>query len=193
MIKANRRPAMVILAGCFALSAVARVADPTSAFAVELPKMAAGIGNAETSKPSEAMPTDAELGGLLQALRERERQLDARQRRIGEKAKVIEAAEAKLRDQMSRLEAAEARLGALLRLADQAADQDVGKLVTAFQSMDGKKAGPIFENMDVAFAAGLISRMDGVDAAEILSVLSPEKAYAVTVHIAGQNARAPER
>ncbi|WP_340108171.1 hypothetical protein [Pikeienuella sp. HZG-20] len=190
---ANRRgrPAMLMLSGCFMLSAVMRVADPAIALAVEAPR--AGDSAAPQDAASSIGPTHSDLAALLATLRERETQLDAREERIAVKTRVIEASEAKLRDQMKRLEEAEARLGALLRVADGAADRDVGKLVAAFQAMDEKRAAPIFENMDVAFAAGLLSRMTDGPAAEILGALTPEKAYAITVQIAGQNARAPKK
>lgn len=185
-------PALGLVSGCLALSAFVRAADPSSAFAVEIPKLAATAA-AEAEAPVEApsVATQSDLGALLASLRERERQLDEREAKMEEKARIVEAAEAKLREQMARLESAEARLGELMRVADGAADRDIGKLVSAFQTMDGKRAGPIFENMDVAFAAGLLSRMEDEAAAAILGALSPEKAWAVTAHIAGQNARLP--
>lgn len=190
---ANRRgrPAMLMLSGCFMLSAALRAVDPAIAFALEAPRAA----SAKEDSPADVIdpgPTHSDLAALLAALRERERQLDEREERIAVKTKVIEAAEAKLRDQMKRLEEAESRLGALLRMADSAADKDIGKLVAAFETMSEKRAGPIFENMDVAFAAGLLSRMTDGPAAAILGALTPEKAYAITVFIASQNARAPK-
>lgn len=185
---------MLMLSGCFMLSAIARIADPASAFALELPRLGA---TSETepavTTASPAIANHSDLASLLATLREREAQLDEQGRKLATKAKVIEAAEAKLREQMARLEEAETRLGELLRFADSAADKDVEKLVAAFQSMDDKRAGPIFESMDVAFAAGLLTRMDNEPAAGILATVSPEKAYAITVHIAGQNATAPKK
>lgn len=184
------RPAMAMVSGCFMLSAALRAIDPAIALAVEAPRAAP----AEGVQPAaiDPGPTHSDLSALLATLRERERQLDEREERIAVKTKVIEAAEAKLRDQMTRLEEAESRLGALLRMADSAADKDVGKLVAAFETMPEKRAAPIFENMDVAFAAGLLSRMTDAPASAILGALTPEKAYAITVFIAGQNARAPK-
>lgn len=188
----RRPPAMALLAALFMSSAVIRAIDPAIAFAVEPPKTAttdeAGL---QSTTVSDEQLSYSELDTLLQTIRQREAQLNARENKVVEKERLIEAAEQKLRDQLSRLEQAETRLGALLQLADQAAEKDVGKLVAAFQTMDEKRAGPIFENMDVPFAAGLISRLDGIAAANILAVLTPEKAYAITVHIAGQNAQVP--
>lgn len=190
------RSAMLLLAGCFVLSAFARIAEPAIAYAVEAPGGSTdeipAAGTVEKADAGVAGPTHSDLAALLKALREREGQLDAREERIAIKAKVIEAAEERLRDQMARLEGAEARLSALLHIADGAAEKDVGKLVATFETMDDKRAAPIFETMDVVFASGLLSRMADGAAADILGALSPEKAYAITVQIAGQNARAPK-
>lgn len=184
----RRRPALIMISGCFVLSAVLRVANPAIAYALE-----AEHAPVSEEAPKEIPPEHSDLATLLATLREREKQLDEQEERMAVKAKVIEAAEAKLRDQMARLEEAEAKLGALLRVADNAADKDVDKLVSSFESMDKKKAGPIFESMDVSFAAGLLSRMTDRPRAEILGAVTPEKAYAITVFIAGQNAKAPKK
>lgn len=178
-----RRPAMLILAACFLVSAMSRLFDPGGALAYEVQKRNA-------SAPVQA-PANPDAASLLATLREREAQLDARALKIAEKARVIEAAEVRLRDQMAELEEVEARLANLIRVADKASENDVGKLIAAYQTMGGKRAGPIFETMDPTFAAGLISRMENAPAAEILAALSPEKAYAITVLVASQNARGP--
>lgn len=189
LLKGRDRPAMLLIAGCFGVSALLRILSPESAVATELaemskeePKMA---GADELQVPS------PDVGDLLSTLQEREAQLDRRAARLAEKERIIEAAEVKLRDQMVRLEEAETRLAGTLRIADKAAEKDIEKLVLAFETMSAKRAAPIFENMDVSFAAGLISRMKGPSAAEVLAGLSAEKAYAISIHIAGQNARAP--
>jgi flagellar motility protein MotE (MotC chaperone) len=179
-----RRPAMLILAACFMVSALSRLFDPSGALAYEVQKR-----GAETA-PEQA-PPNADMASLLATLRVREAQLDDCMRKIAEKERVIEAAEVRLRDQMAELEGVETRLANLIRVADKASENDVGKLIAAYQTMGGKKAGPIFETIDSTFAAGLISRMDNAPAAEILSAITPEKAYEITILVASQNARGP--
>ena len=179
-----RRPAMMVLAACFLVSAMSRLFDPSGAVAYEVKKRSVPEAPAKTVE-------QVDVTGLLATLREREAQLDERARKIAEKAKVIEAAEVRLRDQMAELEQVEQRLANLIRVADKASENDVGKLIATYQTMGGKRAGPIFETMDSTFAAGLISRMENGPAAEILAAISPEKAYAITVLVASQNARGP--
>ena len=183
-----RRPAMMLLAACFFMSAISRIGNPDGALANEVQKLT----SQEAGTPAAAGPTNKELNLLVAAVREREQQLDQRALNLAEKSKVIEAAEAKLRAQLAQLENAENRLAQLIRVADKASEQDVDMLIGVYQAMGGKSAGPIFETMDAAFAAGLLSRMDGDPAAAILGSVSPEKAYEITVMIAAQNAKAPE-
>ena len=186
--KKLRRPAMIMLAACFFLSALSRIGDPNGALAYEVQKLTRN----EPEAPAPAAPADDEIAALLKAVREREEQLNRRELELADKTKLMEAAEVKLRDQLGELEEAERRLADLIRVAEKASEKDVDQLINMYQAMGGKSAGPIFETMDANFAAGLLSRMEGEAASSILAAVSPEKAYEITIMIAAQNARAPE-
>ncbi|MEM9369677.1 MAG: hypothetical protein AAGA26_00840 [Pseudomonadota bacterium] len=187
------RSAMALIATCFLASALIRLVDPASAFAVEVTNLAnqTYATKADESVTSDTVVVEEDLRTLLALLKEREEQLDRETIRLEERQRTIEASEAKLRAKINQLEEAERRLAETLRIADRAADDDIDRLVSAFEAMDSKKAAPIVENMDVAFASGLISRMKGKAAADILGGLTAEKAYAISVYMVGQNARAP--
>lgn len=186
--KRLRRPAMILLAACFFLSAITRIGDPDGALAYEVHKLTQG----EPAAKSAPAQNSEELIVLVEAVREREDQLKQRALDLAKRSKLVEAAEAKLRDQLKQLETAEQRLSDLMRVAESASERDVGQLINMYQTMGGKSAGPIFEAMDAGFAAGLLSRMEGEPASAILASISPEKAYEITVMIAAQNARAPD-
>lgn len=191
------RSAMAVIAGCFLFSAVLRIVDPSSAVAVEVSnlKNASLTSDNDESQRSPARAATAyvnpDLAELLAALHEREAQLGEKATRLAEREQIIRVSEKRLRDQLKQLEDAEKRLADTLRIADRAADKDVERLVLAFEAMDAKKAAPIFESMDIAFASGLISRMKGKAAADVLGSITAEKAYAISVFMVGQNARAP--
>lgn len=187
------RSAMALIAMCFLASALIRLVDPASAFAVEVTNLAnqTYATKADESVTSDTVVVEEDLRTLLALLKEREEQLDRETIRLEARQRTIEASEAKLRAKINQLEEAERRLAETLRIADRAADDDIDRLVSAFEAMDSKKAAPIVENMDVAFASGLISRMKGKAAADILGGLTAEKAYAISVYMVGQNARAP--
>jgi len=164
----------------FAGSAAARLTDPEGAVAQEATAMAAREDSAARS-----CPRPQEAGPLLEAVREREAQLEARAREIADRERALEAAQATYREQAARLDEAEKRLAETLALADTAADRDVARLVAVYEAMKPKDAAAIFESMDVTFAAGFLARMKRDAAAE--------KAYSISVVMAGRNARAPTR
>lgn len=170
-----RLGALALLSGCFAFSAAFRIVEPGAA-------ALAADGDATAA---EAASSDARL---LADLMQRREALSAREASLERKATAVRDAEAAVRAQLAELEALENRLTAIVEVASTAAEEDVARLVAAYQAMDGKRAAAIFETMDVSFAAGLIARMRDEPAASILSSLPPERAYAITVHIAGRNA-----
>ena len=57
--------------------------------------------------------------------------------------------------------------------------------------MNAKQAAALFEEMDPDFAAGFLGLLEPEKAAEILAGVSPSKAYALSVIVAGRNANAP--
>ena len=83
------RPAMLLLAGCFMVSALLRALNPAVAMAVE-------DGNSDPDAGADPAAVElqeesyAGMSDLLRTLREREAQLAAREARIAEKEKVIE-------------------------------------------------------------------------------------------------------
>ena len=78
-------------------------------------------------------------------------------------------------------------------VADQAAEADVARLVTLYESMKPKEAAPVFEAMAPDFAAGFLARMRPDSAAQVLAGLKPETAYAISLLMAGRNANAPKK
>ena len=138
--KKLRRPAMIMLAACFFLSAISRIGNPDGALAYEVQKLTQG-GSEDITAPAQ---TSEDLIVLVDAVREREKQLNQREFSLAERSKIIEAAETKLREQLVQLETAEQRLADLIRVADKASEKDVGQLIQMYQTMGGKNAGPIF-------------------------------------------------
>ena len=146
-------------------------------------------------------PDDAVgIEALIAALAEREEALDAREAamdaRMGEAETVaaarmaeVDEARAELRAMLGELEAAEARLDAAIARASGAAEDDLARLTSVYESMAPKDAGALFETMEPGFAAGFLGRMRPEAAAEVMAVMTPERAYAVSAIIAGRNAR----
>jgi len=129
---------------------------------------------------------------LLEALREREKKLDAREAELQDRAQSIKLAETQVEERIASLVEAEQNLAATIQMADKAAEKDVDRLVTLYENMKPKEAAQLFEEMAPEFAAGFLSRMRPDAAAAILSKVSPQNGYAISVLMAGRNANAPK-
>ena len=164
---------------CFFGSAALRLTDDNWA-------LAQGIGEAVQG---EAAAPGGEA--LLAAIRDREAQLEAEEKRLADRRQSLTGAEAKLAEQLAAFEKAQANLEKTLSMADGAAEKDIARMTAVYEAMKPAEAAKIFEKMDVSFAAGLMSRMRPEVAADVLTGMAPEAAYAVTLTIASRNHGVP--
>ncbi|MEM9147645.1 MAG: hypothetical protein AAGC57_15770 [Pseudomonadota bacterium] len=199
MKAASLRPAgaLATLAIGFVASAALRAGDVVAA----LPQQSGdGYGNPLPAAVAE-MP-DAKVGAaqddmdvmtLVADLRSRQQQLDARETRLSERSQMIEALEQRLEDRLRQLEEAQRQLEETAVLVDDAAGRDVRHLAEMYQQMKPKQAAEIFNKMPPSFAAGFLSEMVSESAALILANMEADRAYAVSILLAGRNVgRAPE-
>ncbi len=183
---ATARPALSgvgLIVLCFFGSAALRLTDDGWA-------LAQGIGEAARGAPESAQVDERDA--LLTAIKAREAQLDAEEKRLADRRQSLNVAEAKLAEQLAAFETARRNLEATLALADQAAEKDIARMTTVYENMKPADAAKIFERMDVAFAAGLLARMRPDVAAAVLTGMEPDAAYAVTLTIASRNAAVPK-
>ena len=182
--KRRRGIALSVLAGGFLLSAALRTGDVIAA----LPNMAEdGFGNAlpSSAKPG-AESGDADLR-LIAALRDRQQKLAEREAAVAERAQVLEEIERRLEQRLEELAAAQRSLEATAALVDDAAGKDIRHLATMYQQMKPKQAGAIFNQMAPSFAAGFLGEMAPEAAALIMANMDADKAYAVSLLLAGRN------
>ena len=167
-------------------------------------RLASGVALAQDTAAGEASVTDtgsartpvtgdrAGLGGLLDALREREERVAERERQIALRSKALLLADEEIAKRLVALEEAEAELRKTLSLADGAAENDIARLTAVYENMKAKDAAPLFEAMSPDFAAGFLARMRPDAAAAIMAGLGPDAAYSISVILAGRNARVPK-
>jgi flagellar motility protein MotE (MotC chaperone) len=165
---------------CFLGSAALRLTDDGWA-------LAEGVG--ETAGGAGASPRDGDA--LLAAVKEREAQLAAEERRLADRRQTLDVAERKLSEQLAAFEKAQANLEGTLAMADGAAEKDIARMTTVYEAMKPAEAARIFETMDVSVAAGLLGRMRPEAAASVLAGMAPESAYAVTLMITSRNHGVP--
>ncbi len=192
--KGPRRPgrgALTLLAALFVGSAIARLAGGAGeAIAREIAAPSAAAAE-EEGGTAQDLSRD-EIAALLAAFSDREAALTERERALEDRLHALRLAERAVEAQLADLVAAEDRLKATLAVADGAAEADVARLTSVFESMKPKDAARVFEEMDPDFAAGFVARMRPDAAAALLSGLSPASAYTISAILAGRHANVPK-
>ncbi len=140
----------------------------------------------------DSVPSSAELQHMLEAFRQREEELAAREAEIEDRIKAMEIADRAIKQKLAALQEAEQQLAETLSLADGATEADVTRLTTVYEQMKPKDSAALFEEMDPTFAAGFLARMRPDAAAGIMAGLSPEAAYTISVVLAGRNGNVPK-
>jgi flagellar motility protein MotE (MotC chaperone) len=162
-------------------------------------RFGSGLGEAlametETEAPpmsTEPMVCEPLPAALAAALSAREAAVALDEVALKDRLAALELAEATIAVRLDELTAAEGRLAQTLAIADEAAEQDLARLTTVYETMKPKDAAALFETMAPAFAAGFLGRMQPQAAAAVLSGLQPETAYQISLVLAGRNAQAP--
>jgi len=170
-------------------SAMVRLGINSDVLAKELTPATSEILDPSTT--SDACPAPQAPLSLLQAIQEQKQSLETREDRFANRMKALELAEASLKQQEENLIVAEERLAATLALADDAAENDLKKLTNVYETMKPKAAAALFSEMAPEFAAGFLGRMRSDAAGAVLAALAPEKAYKISIILAGRNAAAP--
>jgi flagellar motility protein MotE (MotC chaperone) len=185
-MKRAGRGALVILALFLASSGALRIGG--------LAGEAMANANADHGEP--ALPESAECPALptalLQALNEREAQVRAQEAAVADRMAALSLADAALAKRMEEMTTAEASLKEVLAIADGAAEQDLARLTAVYEAMKPADAAALFDAMAPEFAAGFLGRMQPAAAAAVMSGMTPDKAYSISVLIAGRNALAPK-
>lgn len=132
-----------------------------------------------------------QMDAALEAIKKREAKLIAREAEIDEREASISKAETSIKAELAKLKTAEENLRRTIERASAAAEEDISQLTEVYATMKPKQAAALFEQMDSNFAAGFLARMAADNAARIMAGMTPEKAYEISVVLAGRNADIP--
>ena len=179
-----RAGALSLLAACFFASGLLRAGDVVAA----LPKDGKAPDRIRAEAPEQAAPMSADaIVGLADELKRQRAALARREAALEEREQLLEGIEARVRERLAELEAVRQRLARAAALVDGAAEKDVARLAEMYRRMKPKEAARIFDAMAPKFAAGFLAEIGPNDAAPILAGMAPEKAYAVSLLLAGRN------
>jgi|GEM_PF-3079254 len=156
--------------------------------------MAPKAENAAGGMPGKAMPgkaMDGEPecldGAFLAAARERERELDRMGLALDERRRELQVVETRIAAQLAELARQQEALQAAFGQAEAAAEEEAMQLVAIYEQMKPKQAAPIFDQMPPAVAAGFVRRMRKTSSALIMANMDPQKAYAISLLLAGRS------
>ncbi|PJE27396.1 Flagellar motility protein MotE, a chaperone for MotC folding [Pseudooceanicola antarcticus] len=189
-----RRGTLALIAGLLMASAGLRVAlHSDQVFALDsTPSEAplqASMASADAGMSCEQPP---EIEAMLEAFDAREARLNQREAQVRDRMNALAIADEEIDKKLAQLETAEAALKATLALADNAAENDITQLTAVYENMKPKDAAALFEQMAPEFSAGFLGRMRPEAAAQVMAGLSAERAYAISVILAGRNSSVPK-
>jgi flagellar motility protein MotE (MotC chaperone) len=150
------------------------------------PRQAAPVpSRAEGQPPSEIAPVvpDSEHTVLLE-LRERRRELDAREAALTARESMFAAAEMKLSARVEELQGLQKKLESLDASHKQQEDAAWQGLVKVYETMKPRDAATIFNDLGMQVLLAVVDRMKEARAAPILAAMVPDKARDVTTQLA---------
>lgn len=163
-------------------AAQSQVPSPTaSGQPVQQTAADAGSGSAPQTDP--LMMSDEEIN-LLQALGDRRRELDRRERQIAEREALLAAAERRLEEKVASLQKLQETIQASLKQRDGEDTAQIDSLVKIYENMKPKDAARIFDQLDMGVLMPVVERMKERKTAPILAKMTPAKAREVTAELA---------
>jgi flagellar motility protein MotE (MotC chaperone) len=176
---------LVLIAGFMFASGLIRLGDGTGA---AIAREIGALVNAASAAPPGHAEDAPGLDELLAAVRAREQRVAEAEARLAEREQVLAVAQEEVDRGLQAMSEAQASLEGLLTVADTAAEADIARLTAMYEAMKPADAAALFEQMDPGFAAGFLGRMRADAAGAVLAGLPPEKAYMLSVVLAGRNA-----
>jgi flagellar motility protein MotE (MotC chaperone) len=130
---------------------------------------------------------------ILQALGERRKQLDERERAIEQREALMKAAEQRITEKVNELKAVQAKLEVAVKKTDVEKDDQFKRLVKIYETMKPKEAARIFEQLDDNVLLEVAERMKESKLAPVLASMEPKRATTLTVELAKrrESGRAP--
>ncbi|MGB3406763.1 MAG: hypothetical protein WBA67_04655 [Jannaschia sp.] len=182
-----RRFRRLLVTSVIVLLAVSALARIVSASLATLPEAEA---DAPPSTAELLCPPSGDVANLLRQIAARDAELEEREATVALREQDMRVARQELQASLEELISAESRLEERMYQSNRASETDISRLTSVYEGMKPKDAALLFETMEANFAAGFLARMRPDAASAIFSNLSADKAYALSVVMAGRNANA---
>ncbi len=157
------------------------------------PKHVASTATAPPPVPKPSDPPAPVVGEeerrLLQDLRTRRQEWDARDRTLTQREGVLSAAEQRVVTRANELAALQAKLEQLEKMRADRDDTNWAGLVKIYETMKPRDAAAIFNDMDLPVLLQLTDRMKEAKAASVFAAMQPDRARLVTAQLAAKRSR----
>jgi flagellar motility protein MotE (MotC chaperone) len=184
-----------VLRGAAPGVAPARAADPPPAAPAPAPVSAARPSAPAPAPAPQALPLAAPdpavaaERALLEQLRVRRAEIEAREQAVVAQEVVLAATERRLARRVEELAALQQRLEALDRARAEREEAGWRGLVRTYEAMRPRDAAAIFNDLDMPVLVEILDRMGERRAAPVIGAMRAEQARAVTAELARHRAR----
>ena len=175
-----------------AATAAPAVATPPAQSTADGTAAAKGTaGNASDQSTFDPLTlTKAEIDVLRQLAKRRD-ELDTRAKALDDREALLKATEQKIAEEVKKMQQMKAGYEQAKTARDDAAESNLRRLVTVYESMKPEEAARIFETMEGAVLLDVVTRMGERRLAPILAQMSPGKAQALTIAMANRRTLIP--
>ncbi len=166
-------------------------AAPTAPAHPAAPPALAAAAAGKPEAACEVRRTDAAERALLEQLRARRTDIEAREQAVAEREVLLAASERRLAERVDGLAALQARIEAAEQARSEREEQGWRQMVKLYEGMRPREAAAIFEELDMPVLLQILARMGERKAAPVLGAMRPERARLVTAELARHRAAAP--
>nr|WP_314072707.1 hypothetical protein [uncultured Roseococcus sp.] len=164
-------------------------ANPPPAPAAVVPTASPPPGRPVTEAASVLSPDVMAERTLLESLRARRAEIEAREAALAQREMLIAALERRLTGRMEELSALQRQLETEARARDERTEQGWRQMVRLYEGMRAREAASIFDELDMPVLIQVVGRMREAKAAPVLAAMRPERARLVTTELARHRSR----
>ena len=151
-----------------------------------------------SARPLQTVPSEAPTAeqqaerAVLEGLRARRGELDAREQAMATRELVLAATEKRIAQRIDELGALQRRLQAFDQRLSEREEAGWRQMVKLYEGMRPRDAAAIFDDLESPVLIQLLDRMGERKAAPILGAMKPDRARSVTAELARHRARPAE-
>lgn len=145
---------------------------------------ASGTPAPAATPPAAPTPEAAAERAVLEQLRARRAEIEAREQAAMQREVIVAAAERRLSQRIEELSALQSRLEAMERERSQREETGLRGLVRLYEGMRPRDAAAIFDELEMPVLLPIVDRMREARAAPIVAAMRPDRARTLTAELA---------